>query len=95
MTDCQPVFMPAGDDLALVCDGDPDNPENEAWNRLLSPVDGDAWVTFEVVQEALDQHREAHPRAVVRPVKTGKPKFSAGLGMGPGTKITSAPPSGA
>ena len=90
---CQPVFLPIDvQGIALVCDG-PDGGDLDAWNRLLEPEaveagETPAYVTLAQVEEALAQHREAHPADVDRPVRTAKPKFKAGLGMAPGTKIT-------
>lgn len=86
--DCQPVFLPIADQgIALVCDGDPDA-DDGAWNLLLEPVGDEGFVTLEAVQNALANHRENHPAPVQRPVANRKPKFTSGLGMAPGTKIT-------
>ena len=66
----------------------------------------DPWeITLEVEEEALDPddvraahailgqviqaHDHAHPQ-VVLPVRNATPKFRAGLGMNPGTRITEA-----
>ena len=92
---CQPVFLPIDvQGIALVCDG-PTDGELDAWNRLLEPEaveEGEtpAYVTLAQVEEALAQHREAHPLPTQRPVAHRAPKFKAGLGMAPGTKITQA-----
>lgn len=81
MDSCSPVPEPDGTSFTCAAPG------RDYWGMTVSVEGMDLRTAVAAFGAVLHDHDLAHPQPKVR-TRSAKPKFRAGLGMAPGTKIT-------